>query len=155
MSSIRGLKSTPSDPLGPLKGLPKVKAILISVVGGLAYLTNAATQAPGPEQHFPINGDGSDTCTVWNTKAKDAARGNQSDQVTRMVQTSWAQGYLTALNSVAMVNGRADSLSGVRLPQIIRGIDEHCAAHPADQIVTAVLAAQEKLENMAAIRGKH
>jgi hypothetical protein len=131
-----------------------VRTILISAVVGLACLTVAAAQAPAPAKRFPINGAGVDPCAYWNAKAKGAAR-NQSDQVTRMVQSSWAQGYLTALDGVDIVNGEADWLDGVQLSQIIRGIDAHCAAHPDDQIVTAVLAVRKDLANMAAIRGKH
>jgi hypothetical protein len=131
-----------------------IKTTLLSAAAGLAFLSAAAGAPPAPAPRFPINGAGSATCAVWNAKAKGAAS-NQSDQTTRMIQASWAQGYLTALNSVAVANGGADWLDGVQFSEIVAGIDAHCAANPADQIVTAVLAVSKTLATMAAIRGKH
>jgi hypothetical protein len=127
-----------------------IRTTLISAVAGLTFLS-ATAAAPEPAQRYPINGAGSAACAEWNTKAKGAAR-NQNDQTIRMIQTSWAQGFLTALNSAAMINGGADWLDGVPLSEIISGIDRHCAAYPVDQIVTAALAVSQTLENKAAAR---
>ena len=115
-------------PSWPVEGAPAVV--------GLAYLTNAAAQAPGAEQH-PINGASSDTCRVWNDKANGATRGNHSDVMTRMVQTSWAQGYLTALNSAAMINGRGVFKQCHRIAEVhLNKIAGHDAP-PASSVPTA------------------
>lgn len=129
-----------------------IKTTLIAAVAGLTLLSVAAATASA--ERYPINGVGSAGCGEWNAKAKGAAR-NPNDQTMRLIQTSWAQGFLTALNSVAMINGRADWLDGVQLSEVISGIDKHCAVNPGDQIVTAVLAVSQTLENKAAARTDH
>jgi hypothetical protein len=99
--------------------------------------------AQQPTHRYPLNGYGVQPCSTWNANS-GASEGNK---VVRALASSWAQGYLTAMDNLAMADrGAPDWLDGATLPQIERAMNGYCVAHPNDQIVMAVLAAGEAIQ---------
>jgi hypothetical protein len=112
----------------------------------LALLTLALCRGAEAKDGAIVRGSGYQSCGTW-TKAQehrqvgaDGAMSLGVNDIDLAMQISWVLGYLSAFNVYVhryKESGSADIATGVDFNGLYVWIDNYCAAHPLDAIVTA------------------
>jgi hypothetical protein len=112
----------------------------------LALLTLALCRGAEAKVGVVIRGEGYRSCGTW-TKAQEhrqvGAEGAMSlgpNDIALAMQISWVLGYLSAFNVYVQrdkESENADIATGVDFSGLYVWIDNYCAAHPLDTILTA------------------
>ena len=92
------------------------------------------------KDRFYVHGRGNNSCGKWT--AQQAHRPKDGEYTTAnvegLLQLEWVVGFISAFNKYQSATG--DVTRNVDTDGITAWIDNYCAAHPLDAIVTAAMA---------------